>query len=56
MKLKYSVPLHFFLAHFDLQFEKIPLTTVLAIHTKSGKSGGDGYFGQQKLAEKVRKS
>ena len=26
------------------------------IHSKSGKSGSDGYFGQQKLAEKVRKS
>ena len=26
------------------------------IHSKSGKSGGDGYFGQQKLAEKVLKS
>ena len=28
---------------------------VHGIHSKSGKSGGDGYFGQQKLAEKMRK-
>ena len=27
-----------------------------AIYHKRGKGGGDGYFGQQKLAEKVRKS
>jgi len=26
------------------------------IHSKSGKSGGDGYFGQEKLAEKMLKS
>ena len=25
-------------------------------HSKSGKSSGDGYFGQQKMAEKVHKS
>ena len=26
------------------------------IHSKGGKSGSDGYFGQQKFAQKVRKS
>ena len=37
-------------------YSKTEKSSVMAIHSKSGKSGGDGYFGQQKLAEKVRKS
>ena len=37
-------------------YSKTEKLSVMAIHSKSRKSGVDSYFGQKKLAEKLRKS